>query len=256
MLSVSEKREMMSSNQIKRISLAEQLFDILREELQSGEYSPGQKLMSEGKMAEHYGVSRLTVRAAIARLSALGYVEAKNGEGIFVKELDKDSLLKTMSSLVVEPQMLDDVNAFRKLLETECVKLTIKNASNDSLAKLTQACNNFNNYLENIVMFDETTKKKIVDLDYEFHLKICELSGNTLYPIAYKAVQEALKQHIYTNFVSRWVYNRIDTDSDSIKRFTQGHINLLQAIKDRDQQAAKRITLSHINYGSMKIPND
>lgn len=246
----------MATKEIKRISLAEQLCDILKNELQSGEYTPGQKLMPEGKMAEHYGVSRLTVRAAIARLSALGYVEVRNGEGIFVKALDKDSLLRTMSSMLVEPQMLNDVNAFRKLLDTECVRLTIQNASDADLDGLSEACDAFNSYLKNIFVLNDEAQKKLVDLDYEFHLKICELSGNTLYPLAYKAVQEAIKQHIYTNFISRWYFNRMDTNSESIQRFMLGHVSLLQAIKDRDNAAAKRITLSHINYDLLKIPEN
>ena len=92
----------MANKQLKRVSLAEQLFNILKDDLQSGNYTVGQKLMSEGKMADQYGVSKLTVRAAIARLSALGYVEVRNGEGIFVSKPDKDSILREVSSLVVE----------------------------------------------------------------------------------------------------------------------------------------------------------
>ena len=244
----------MANKQLKRVSLAEQLFNILKDDLQSGNYTVGQKLMSEGKMADQYGVSKLTVRAAIARLSALGYVEVRNGEGIFVSKPDKDSILREVSSLVVEPQMLDDVNDFRKLLETECVKLTIQSATLTELDTLSTACYNFNHYIETATSFDDEAKKRVVDLDFEFHLKICELSGNTLYPLVYKAVQQVLKQHMYTNIVSRWYFNRIDTDRESISRFTQGHMLLLQAIRERDQAAAKRITLSHINYSLMKIP--
>jgi len=61
----------MANNFICKDSLAEQLFNILKEELESGDYVPGQKLMSESAIAQKYNVSRLTVRAAIARLSAL-----------------------------------------------------------------------------------------------------------------------------------------------------------------------------------------
>ena len=90
----------MTKNVVRRDGLAEQLFNILREELESGDYKPGQKLMSESALAQKYGVSRLTVRAAIARLSALDYVETRNGEGSFVKKRDNDRLLQTVSSLV------------------------------------------------------------------------------------------------------------------------------------------------------------
>lgn len=240
---------------VRRDSLAEQLFNILREELDSGEYEPGQKLMSESAIAQKYDVSRLTVRAAIARLSALDYVETRNGEGSFVKKRDNDKLLRTVSSIVVEPQMLNDVNDFRRLIDTECVRLTILNATNEDLERLRAACDDFNNYMQGISAFDEETQKTIVDLDYKFHLTICELSGNLLYPLVYKAVQEAIKQQICTNFVSRWYYNRMDaSNQEDIERFRMGHLELLNAVMDRDLPRAKRITASHLNMNVMKLP--
>lgn len=240
---------------VRRDSLAEQLFNILREELDSGEYEPGQKLMSESAIAQKYDVSRLTVRAAIARLSALDYVETRNGEGSFVKKRDNDQLLRTVSSIVVEPQMLNDVNDFRRLIDTECVRLTILNASNEDLERLSKACDDFSNYMQGISAFDEETQRMIVDLDYKFHLTICELSGNLLYPLVYKAVQEAIKQQICTNFVSRWYYNRMDaSNQEDIERFRMGHLELLNAVMDRDLPRAKRITASHLNMNVMKLP--
>lgn len=240
---------------VRRDSLAEQLFNILKEELDSGEYEPGQKLMSESAIAQKYDVSRLTVRAAIARLSALDYVETRNGEGSFVKKRDNDQLLRTVSSIVVEPQMLNDVSEFRRLIDTECVRLVILNASNEDLERLSQACDDFSNYMQGISVFDEETQKTIVDLDYKFHLTICELSGNLLYPLVYKAVQEAIKQQICTNFVSRWYYNRMDaSNQEDIERFRMGHVELLKAVMERDLPKAKRITASHLNMNIMKLP--
>lgn len=241
---------------VRRDSLAEQLFNILKDELDSGKYEPGQKLMSESAIAQKYDVSRLTVRAAIARLSALDYVETRNGEGSFVKKRDNDKLLQTVSSLVIEPRMLNDVSEFRRLIDTECVRLTILNASADSLNRLKEACDNFSNFMNSINTLDEDTQKTIGDLDYKFHLTICELSGNLLYPLVYKAVQEAIKQQICTNFVSRWYYNRLDpSNQEDIDRFRKGHEDLLKAIMDRDMVKAKRITSMHLNLNVMKLPD-
>ncbi len=247
----------MEKQLVRRDSLAEQLFNILREELDSGKYEPGQKLMSESAIASKYGVSRLTVRAAIARLSALDYVETRNGEGSFVKIRDNDKLLQTVSSLVIEPGMLNDVSDFRRLIDTECVRLTILNASADSLQRLSETCDDFSNFINSISSFDEETQKTIGDLDYKFHLTICELSGNLLYPLVYKAVQEAIKQQICTNFASRWYYNRVDpSNQEDIDRFRMGHEDLLKAIKARDMVKAKRITALHLNLNVMKLPDN
>ena len=245
----------MTKNVVRRDGLAEQLFNILREELESGDYKPGQKLMSESALAQKYGVSRLTLRAAIARLSALDYVETRNGEGSFVKKRDNDRLLQTVSSLVTEPQMLNDVSDFRRLIDTECVRLAILNASADDLQRLYDACEEFANYMHGITDFGEDEQKTIVDLDYKVHLTMCEISGNLLYPLIYKAAQEAIKRQICTNFVSRWYFNRIDTTNPAnIERFIMSHYDLYDAVKSGDFAKAKRITIAHLDPNIMKLP--
>jgi len=246
----------MARSLVRAASLSEQLFDILREEIESGAFEPGQKLMSETALAQKYGVSRLTVRAAIARLCALDYVETRNGEGSFVKERNNDQLLKTVSSIVVKPQMLNDVTDFRKLIDTECVCQTILNAKEEDLDRLAMVCNEYNDYMVGITKLDEDTQKRMVDLDFNFHLAICESSGNSLYPLIYKAAQEAIKQQICTNWMTRSYYNRIDISNlEDLERTRRGHLDLLQAIKDRDLTKAKRITLNHLDISFMKMPD-
>lgn len=246
----------MTKKMVRRDSLAEQLFSILKEELETGKYLPGQKLMSESAIAQKYDVSRLTVRAAIARLSALDYVETKNGEGTFVKERNKDELLQTISSMVVEPQMLNDVSDFRRLIDVECVRLAILNATEDGLNTLYDACKDFGDYLHEVKEINEETQKTIVDLDFKVHLTICELSGNLLFPLVYKAAQEAIKQQICTNFVSRWHYNRMDTANQAdMERFIESHFDLLRAIKEGDFSKAKKISIAHLDMNILKLPD-
>lgn len=246
----------MAQELVRQVSLSEQIFEIMRKEMESGVFQPGQKLMSETALAQKYGVSRLTVRAAIARLSALDYIETRTGEGSFVKERDSNKLLQTISSIIIKPEMLNDVTDFRKLIDTECVRLAILNATEEDIQRLSGVNEEFSDFLVNgLQTFDKEAQKKIVDLDFEFHLTICEISGNLLYPLVYKAVQEAIKQQICTNFVSRWYFNRMDaSNQEDIDKFRMGHVYLLNAIAERDYPKARRIMVAHINQNVMKIP--
>ncbi|NVJ93616.1 MAG: GntR family transcriptional regulator [Methylocystaceae bacterium] len=63
-----------------------QLFLLLKDEIISNLYRPGCKLPGELKLAEQYGVSRVTVRAAIKALADAGFVDRKPGLGTIVKE--------------------------------------------------------------------------------------------------------------------------------------------------------------------------
>lgn len=244
----------MARTLIRNSSLSEQLFEILKELLESGRYQHGDKLPSEAELAQKYAVSRLTVRAAIARLNALSYVETRVGEGTFVKGFNRDEFLQKVSTKLIRPEMLNDVNDFRRLIDVECVRLTILNATEEELQELKKACDDFNSCLNQITDMTEEAKQSLVERDYKFHLKICELSHNSMYPIIYMTVQETIKQFIGTNIISRWRYNTVSNSNDNvISIFANGHINLYNAIISRDFATAKRVTLSHIDYNVMNM---
>jgi len=232
--------------------LSEQLFEILKEALESGNYQGGEKLPSEAELAQKYSVSRLTVRAAIARLNALNYVETRVGEGTFVKAFNRNEFLQKVSSTLLKPEMLDDINDFRRLIDVECVRLTILNASEEDLLRLKQACDDFNNSLNKITDITEESSQELVERDYNFHLTICELSKNSLYPIIYGTVQEMIKQYISTNIISRWCYNSV-SNNNVIAIFIKGHMDLYNAIVARDFTTAKRVLLSHLDYNVMSM---
>ena len=49
-----------------------------------GEFGPGDKIPSENKLAERFGVSRLTIRQSISQLIQEGFLISRKGEGTFV----------------------------------------------------------------------------------------------------------------------------------------------------------------------------
>lgn len=61
-----------------------QIAEELREQIESGALRPGQQLLTEFELRDHYGASRNTIRDAIKWLTGLGLVEAKPGQGAFV----------------------------------------------------------------------------------------------------------------------------------------------------------------------------
>ncbi|WP_432925935.1 GntR family transcriptional regulator [Microbispora sp. CA-135349] len=55
-------------------------------QMNRGELAPGQPLPSQRELSQHYGVSLMTVRQALQRLSSEGRVEQRHGLGTFVAE--------------------------------------------------------------------------------------------------------------------------------------------------------------------------
>lgn len=61
-----------------------QLFLTLRDQISRGVFPPGGPLPKEESLCETFGVSRITVRRALADLVALGLLEKRHGLGTFV----------------------------------------------------------------------------------------------------------------------------------------------------------------------------
>ncbi|MEL7315904.1 MAG: GntR family transcriptional regulator, partial [Cyanobacteria bacterium J06559_3] len=63
----------------------------LKAQIESGEYEPGERLPSEFDLGKRFGVSRTTIRRAIANLIQQGLVTTQQGKGIFVSDGHKIS---------------------------------------------------------------------------------------------------------------------------------------------------------------------
>lgn len=77
------------------ISLAKQI----KKRINSDEFELYQPIPSEKKLAEHYGVARMTVRRAIDELIKEGYLERRHGSGSFIVEKEFTHENKGLNSL-------------------------------------------------------------------------------------------------------------------------------------------------------------
>jgi DNA-binding GntR family transcriptional regulator len=67
-------------------SIANQVDEILLERIRDGVYLPGSRIPSESELSDELGVSRATVRTALAKLAANGFILRKQGNGTYVNE--------------------------------------------------------------------------------------------------------------------------------------------------------------------------
>src|ERR1700761_113651 len=62
----------------------QEIADLLRGRIESGEFPPAERLPTEADLQIEYSASRNTIRDAIKQLTTLGLVETKPGQGTFV----------------------------------------------------------------------------------------------------------------------------------------------------------------------------
>src|ERR1700759_473470 len=70
------------------VPLHRQLFLVLHDEILRGAMAPGDALPTEQALCDQFGVSRITVRRALADLAEQGYIERRQGVGSFVRQHD------------------------------------------------------------------------------------------------------------------------------------------------------------------------
>ncbi len=79
-----------------------QIAEIFRRQIQKGILNPGDALPPEHELAARYGVSRMTVRRAIAELAARGLVYTQRGKGTFVARPRLDSVVFELDNFYEE----------------------------------------------------------------------------------------------------------------------------------------------------------
>lgn len=110
----------MSLDKSHPIPLYFQLAEILRGQIQSGVINPGDRLPSERELSEQFGISRMTVRQALAYLIQDGVLVVRPGVGTFVAE--PKLLYNTYHLLGFTEEMIrQGENASSKILEQSLV---------------------------------------------------------------------------------------------------------------------------------------
>lgn len=69
-----------------------QIFEVLRSEILSGKYRPGEKLPSEAALVKRFGASRITVGRAVRDLRDQDLIERRAGSGSYVRQIKTSGL--------------------------------------------------------------------------------------------------------------------------------------------------------------------
>ena len=125
----------MSIKKVVKSSVSQQVFDQLREQILSGGWKPGDKLPSENELAAQFGVSRVTVRNALQRLSGLGLLETRFGEGSFIRGPEAGAALNQLvPMLYLGQETLRDILTFRRIVEGPICEIACRRATDREIA--------------------------------------------------------------------------------------------------------------------------
>lgn len=198
----------------KTVSLADQIFDKLENDIIQGVYPRGE-VLTELKLVEQLGVSRTPIREALRRLAQERLIE-DGGKGSIVLGITEDDLL--------------DIMNIRERIEGLAAYYAALNITDESRRELTHIVDLQEFYL------NKWDPEHLRQVDDEFHDAICRLSKHT---VIYDTLTPLLRK--------TRLYRRIAlSDKARVATTTQEHREIYQAIIDGNAALAQELTTRHI----------
>lgn len=197
-----------------KANISDQVFNILREHIDSGELRPNQRLI-ESEIARKLGTSRTPVHVAIKQLQIMGYVTMLPS-GPVVAEYS----LSQIQSLYEVREALED-----KALRLACHRATKDriNKAEEHLNRLIEAC-----YHRDIEQF--------VESDRAFHEELCGACQND-------ELWSLVKTFRYLYHDRRLA--RVYTSRDWQNQITQ-HSRILEAVRARNELRVEKAIRRHL----------
>ena len=170
-----------SIQQTKSEFVAEQL----KKKIISGEYASGDKLPVEAELCQSFGVSRITVREAMKKLSTMGLVEIKQGKGTFVKSVDLGVFMKPLFQLVEYSEInIEAIYTARELIESGIAGLAAASRSTEDIARM-------ENVLQKIrYCYDQGDLEGCYQCDVDFHMALAKAAGHPILLATMEVLQD------------------------------------------------------------------
>src|SRR6056297_3219353 len=198
---------------------------------------PGERLPSERELADRLGVSRPSLREAVAELQDKGLLSTRAGAGIFVADVLGSSFSPALVRLFADhDEAVFDYIAFRRDLEGLAAERAARLASNTDL-KVIQAV--FDKMEAAHTKHDPDTDAR---LDAEFHMAIIEASHNVVMLHMLRSMFQLLREGVFYN---RQVMFKQRTTRGAL---LDQHRAINTAIQARDPEAARAAINTHLNY--------
>ncbi len=171
--------------------------------------------LDERKLAQDFGISRTPVREAMAQLESEGFVRSVPRRGIYVVRKSKREVIEMITAWAA--------------LESMAARLMTEKATDDEITGLRR-------------MFATLERGQVQakvdeysDANIEFHQTIIRMSHNQ--------VLIDLAENLFTHM--RMIRRKTIGEKDRVERSIYDHINIIEAIEQRDTDRAGELVRDH-----------
>jgi GntR family transcriptional regulator, transcriptional repressor for pyruvate dehydrogenase complex len=198
-----------------------ELIDLLKEQA----LEPGDRLPSVTTLASRFAVTPPTIREALRRLQALGFLDFRHGSGVYLREPLERVIVSNPYSGQLERDVILDLIDARLLIEPHLACLAVGRGGAAAVAELERILDRADQALQG-------QDDLLSDLNLSFHRAIARLSGNS---VLSQTMDSLLDLYAAEQLVILKVY-------DDRERDAREHRAVFEAIRDgRPDLAAERM---------------
>lgn len=204
----------------------EETIERLLQNIKLGLFGVGTKLPAERELAEALGVSRATLRDALAELQKAGYVEVQRGRygGTYVCNWPEAG---SGSYPELDPAQVEDVLTFRSVVEPAAASLAAR-------ATLSQAQRG--HLLRTLTEVATAPANQYRPKDARFHVAIAEITGSPSLALAVADVRSKVND----------LLDRIPLLQPNLEHSNRQHQEIVDAILRGDDEEAFRVARDHL----------
>jgi DNA-binding GntR family transcriptional regulator len=203
-------------NRQARERLSERAYEAIKERILSLDLRPGQFVNEQGLCAM-VGMGRMPVHQAVHRLMTDGLLEIMPRKGIII---GTDSLNEVLTGLEA-----------RSVLEPHITALAADRARPEQIEAMERVL------AQSRRIVDQRFRREFMELDRRFHQAVAEASGNHILVDVQRPLHER-SARIWSLIVMR--------RADGLRLTQEEHEAVLEAIKRRDQVAARQAMQNHL----------
>ncbi|RAK52402.1 FadR/GntR family transcriptional regulator [Phenylobacterium deserti] len=202
---------------------------------------PGERLPSEARLAEMFGMSRGIVREALVRLASDGITEARRGAGSFVKRRPSERLAAHVPIDTIAATL--GTYEVRFVLEAEAARLAAMRRSSEQMAEIDTALSRLAAAL--------LSSNPAHDEDWQLHRAIALSTANAAFITTFDHMHDQVERILKAGVeISR------SRPPEVIRAMLQEHEMIVDAIRVQDPDAAALAMRWHLSQGRKRLMPD
>lgn len=200
---------------------------------------PGDRLPTEEQISREIGVSRNVVREALRALESIGMIEARRGDGRFVRQFNFDAILDNLAyAIYFDRHSFDELMDVRAELETAFVGRASRSLNESDVEALAE--------IVGAMRQKAAEGEAFLPEDMAFHARVFWRLGNQfllrLFDIFWK-VSSALQSSGHL----------LPPDRLSLNEVCDHHARIVDALARRDEAAARDALQYHFAYARAEM---